>query len=155
MPTDPKLDIPPSPPGSPAPGIDQKFSHFLQLKKQGVHFNSKLASSSALKNPSLLPKLMDFAGVDEQKQYMTTLPPKLWDLAGILSWAYKEELLTSQEAVSKEKEEERLKVPRENIDFVSASNHGQSSRGASTGAEVGVRGAKNSAAERILDGLSR
>ena len=28
-----------------------RFKHFLELKKQRIHFNEKLARSSALKNP--------------------------------------------------------------------------------------------------------
>lgn len=69
LPTNPNFDIPPSPPGSPNPGAEDKFAHFLGLKRQGVHFNAKLASSASLKNPSLLPKLMQFAGVEDQRQY--------------------------------------------------------------------------------------
>ncbi|KAK4693286.1 hypothetical protein P7C71_g4078, partial [Lecanoromycetidae sp. Uapishka_2] len=154
LPADPNLDIPPSPPGSPTPGADQKFVHFLKLKKQGVHFNAKLASSSALKNPSLLPKLMNFAGVEEQKQYATTLPMPLWDPAGFSNWAYKEELAKDQQMVAKRKEEERSRGSRE-IDFVSATNSVHSSRAGTPGLANGLRGAKGSAAERIMADLDR
>ncbi|KAI4209640.1 MAG: hypothetical protein LQ351_007440 [Letrouitia transgressa] len=71
LPLIPILDIPPSPPGSPPPGIEQKFEHFIELKKQNVHFNHKLASSSALKNPMLLKNLMNSAGLNETDQYST------------------------------------------------------------------------------------
>ncbi|KAF4251009.1 hypothetical protein CNMCM8980_009648 [Aspergillus fumigatiaffinis] len=90
------LDIPPSPPGSPEPMANAKFTHFLSLKKQGTHFNEKLANSSSLRNPSLLRKLMDHAGIDEQAQYNTSLPAELWNSSGLPSWGYKEELLKSQ-----------------------------------------------------------
>ena len=150
MPTNPNLDIPPSPPGSPNPGADQKFAHFLELKKQGVHFNAKLASSSALKNPSLLPKLMDFAGLDEQQQYATTLPVDLWDPAGFPEGAYKEELLKSQQDILKRKEEEKAKASRESIDFVSA---GQSTRGGTLGFGAGSKAIGGSALERVMAGL--
>src|SRR5438132_953822 len=43
LPPYPNLDIPQSPPGSPPPELTQKFAQFLELKKQGVHFNDKLA----------------------------------------------------------------------------------------------------------------
>jgi hypothetical protein len=152
MPTNPNLDIPPSPPGSPNPGADQKFAHFLELKKQGVHFNAKLALSSALKNPSLLPRLMDFAGLDEQQQYATTLPVGLWDPAGFPEWAYKEELLKSQQSVLKKKEEE-TKAPREGIDFVGATHSSQSSRGATPGFGTGSKALKGSALDRVMAGL--
>lgn len=155
LPTDPNLDIPPSPPGSPAPGADQKFAHFLELKKQGVHFNAKLASSSALKNPSLLPKLMDFAGMKERKQYATTLPMDLWNPAGFPDWAYKEELAKDQQIVSKRKQEQKAKASRESIDFVAANNSGQSSRGGTPGLASAPRGLKGSAAERVMADLDR
>ncbi|KAF4254034.1 hypothetical protein CNMCM8812_005469 [Aspergillus fumigatus] len=112
------LDIPPSPPGSPEPMANAKFTHFLSLKKQGTHFNEKLANSSSLRNPSLLPKLMDHAGIDERAQYNTSLPSELWNPSGLPSWGYKEELLKSQKE-SNNKFEERVRTgQRESIDFV-------------------------------------
>ena len=155
LPSNPNLDIPPSPPGSPAPGADQKFAHFLQLKQQDVHFNAKLASSSALKNPSLLPKLMEFAGVKDQHQYATTLPTHLWDPEGFPEFAYKEELAKSQKEISKRKEEEKAKATREGIEFVSATNSGQSSLGVTPGIGVGSKAVRRSAAERVMAGLDR
>ena len=155
LPTIPNLDIPPSPPGSPAPGADEKFAHFLELKKQGVHFNAKLASSSALKNPSLLPKLMDFAGLEEQHQCATTLPKDLWDPMDFPEWAYKERLAQSQQIVSKKREEEKTKVSRESIDFVSATTSDQSSRGGTPGIGPSTKVMRGSAAERVMAGLHR
>jgi hypothetical protein len=112
------LDIPPSPPGSPEPMANAKFTHFLSLKKQGTHFNEKLANSSSLRNPSLLRKLMDHAGIDEQAQYNTSLPAELWNSSGLPSWGYKEELLKSQKESNNKFEERRRTGQRENIDFV-------------------------------------
>lgn len=149
LPTNPNLDIPPSPLGSPTPGAEQKFAHFLELKKQGVHFNTKLASSSALKNPSLLPKLMDFAGLGSELEYTTTLPAELWDPAGFPTWAYKEELAEAQHGLSKKREEERARLQRESIDFVAASTPGQPS-----GLAV-IKGIRASAAERVMAGLGK
>ena len=155
VPSIPMLDIPSSPPGSPPPGVEKKFQHFLHLKKQGIHFNEKLACSSALKNPSLLQKLMDYAGLDEQDQYNTTLPKHIWDPKGFPPWAFKEDLGRSQQEVTKKKEEERARTQRESIDFVSANNSGQSSRGATPGASTGAKGLRASAAERVMAGLDR
>lgn len=149
LPTKPNLNIPQSPRGSPTRGADLKFPHFLELKKQGIHFNTKLASSSALKNPSLLPKLMDFAGVGSQWQYTTTLSTELWDPAGLPTWAYKEELAEAQKDLSKKKEEERVGHERESIDFVAASTPGQRS------ALVVPKGTRASAAERLMTGLGK
>ena len=155
LPTVPNLDIPLSPPGSPPPGMDQKFAHFLELKKQGVHFNEKLARSSALKNPSLLKKLMDFAGVEEDKQYATTLPADIWDPAGFPPSAYKEQLASGQQEILKRREEERAKAQRGAVEFVSASASNQSSRSGTPASGTNSKGLRGSAAERVMAGLDR
>lgn len=147
LPTNPNLDIPQSPPGSPTPGADQRFSHFLELKKHNIHFNTKLASSSALKNPSLLPKLMDSAGVGNDWQYTTTLSTELWDPLGFPPWAYKEELAEAQRGLSK-KREELVMVQRESIDFVAAGTPGPSN------GSIKPKGPGASSAERVMAGLS-
>ncbi|KZF24647.1 HCNGP-domain-containing protein [Xylona heveae TC161] len=156
LPTVPNLDIPPSPPGSPPPRTTAKFAHFLQLKREGVHFNDKLSKSSALKNPSLLQKLRSFAGIDDQTQYATTLPSDIWDPQAFPEWAYKEELAKSQQEVLKRKEEEKAKMQREAIDFVPAAASGDSSRVATPGSTGSGRPSmRGSAAERVMAGLDR
>ncbi|MCJ1377398.1 hypothetical protein MMC17_000493, partial [Xylographa soralifera] len=155
LPTIANFNIPDSPPGSPPRGMDEKFGQFFKLKKQGVHFNEKLARSSALKNPSLLKKLMDFAGVDESEQYATILPSGIWDPEGFPPSAYKEELAKSQQAILRKREEERAKVQRESIEFVSASASGQSSRAGTPGSAGLGKGLRGSAAERVMAGLDR
>ncbi|UKZ79545.1 hypothetical protein TrVFT333_007302 [Trichoderma virens FT-333] len=116
LPSVPNLDIPPSPPGSPPPGANKKVEQFLELKKKGVHFNSKLEQSSALKNPSLMDKLLDFVGIDEVGQYETTLPKEL-------------------EKIAKEKEADRTAGGRTAIDFVPSNS---SSGGGATGLQGGI-----------------
>jgi len=150
MPPVPNFDIPPSPPGSPPPATEKKFAQFLQLKKQGLHLNEKLARSTALKNPSLMQKLMDFADISEEEQYATTLPKDIWDPSGFPKWAYKEELAKSQQQILKRREEEKLGGPRE---FVAATMSGESSRAGTPG--VVSRGGPKSAAERVMAGLDR
>ncbi|KAJ5626021.1 hypothetical protein N7510_002330 [Penicillium lagena] len=119
LPPVPNLDIPPSPPGSPDPAANAKFEHFLSLKAQGVHFNAKLASSSSLKNPSLLMKMMEHAGIEEQSQYDTSLPAEVWSTSNLPPWGFKEELLkTQQEARQKS---EANKSSRDSVEFVSGS----------------------------------
>lgn len=120
LPSVPNLDIPPSPPGSPNPMANSKFAHFLSLKKQGTHFNEKLAGSSSLKNPSLLQKMMDHAGIDEQAQYSTSLPLDLWDMSSLPEWGFKEQLLKTQQEVRHRTEEKRLAGKRDSIEFVSS-----------------------------------
>ncbi|KAL8673707.1 MAG: hypothetical protein Q9168_001868 [Polycauliona sp. 1 TL-2023] len=107
LPTVVDLHIPPSPPGSPAPGTSQKFERFAQLKSQGMHFNHKLAGSSALKNPMLLQKLMSTAGLAIADQYATTLPEDLWDPASFPAWAYQEALAKSQQDITGMRDDEK------------------------------------------------
>ncbi|GES64529.1 HCNGP-domain-containing protein [Aspergillus terreus] len=120
LPPVPNLDIPPSPPGSPNPAANAKFAHFLSLKKQNVHFNEKLASSSSLRNPSLLQKLMEHAEIDDQAQYSTSLPLEVWDVTRLPTWGYKEELLKAQKELQYKTEEQKLAGQRDTIDFVAA-----------------------------------
>ena len=153
LPTVPNYDIPPSPPGSPDDSTNAKFKHFLGLKQQGVHFNGKLAKSSALKNPSLMQKLMDFSDIGEEDQYATTLPKDLWNPNGFPEYAYKEELSKSQQQIRKRLEEKKARGQRESVDFVPATASGESSRSGTPGSS-GRMGPK-SAAERVLAGLDR
>ena len=155
LPTVLNLEIPASPPGSPPPGLDQKFAHFRELKRQGVHFNEKLSRSSALKNPTLLKKLIDFAGLEETQQYTTTLPKEIWDPNGFPTTAFKEGLANVQQETLKKREEEQAKVLRENIEFVSASASRQSSRAGTPASTMSSKGLRGSAAERVMAGLNR
>lgn len=85
MPSQPNFSIPssphtPPPHSSSAARLDattQKFSRFLALKKQDVHFNARLQQSSSLRNPSLLSKLMEYAGMDRGESYASSLPEEL------------------------------------------------------------------------------
>ncbi|OJD25997.1 hypothetical protein ACJ73_02630 [Blastomyces percursus] len=154
LPAIPNLDIPPSPPGSPNPVANQKFIHFLSLKRQGVHFNEKLASSSSLRNPSLLTKLMEHAGIDAQLQYATSLPKDLWDPVTTLPpWGYKEQLLKSQQEIRRKIEEKKASGPREVIEFVSGGGGGASGGSSRTGTPSNAM-VRPSAAERVMAGLS-
>ncbi|KAL4913197.1 nucleophile aminohydrolase [Aspergillus aurantiobrunneus] len=124
LPPVPNLDIPPSPPGSPKSSANVKFAHFLSLKKQDIHFNDKLAGSVSLKNPSLLRKMMEHAGIDDQVQYSSSLTPDLWNIPELPSWGYKEELLRAQRELNAKADEGRLKGHRDAIEFLpSTMNH--------------------------------
>ncbi|KAF6805211.1 HCNGP-like protein [Colletotrichum sojae] len=123
LPPVPNFDIPPSPPGSPPPALSTKFTQFLDLKKKGVHFNAKLAQSTALRNPSLTDKLMGFVDLDGRAGYTTTLPTDLWDPtseASLPEWASRAALRQSQERVRAERA--GLRKTGGPIDFVPASD---------------------------------
>lgn len=53
---------------------NKKIRHFLSLKKQGVHFNERLLSSSALRDPGMVERLLKFAGIEGSAQYENALP---------------------------------------------------------------------------------
>lgn len=81
MPTTPNFSIPASPPPPPTnseasavlAARTKKFERFLDLKRQGVHFNARLQGSSALRNPALLAKLMAFARIGREEAYASSL----------------------------------------------------------------------------------
>jgi hypothetical protein len=110
LPSVPNMDIPASPPGSPgsdaaaaADGLNRKFAQFLALKRdKGVHFNARIAASSALQNPALMEKLLRFAELDGDAadQYGATLAADLWDPAAFPAAAYREQLRQSQSDVA-------------------------------------------------------
>lgn len=93
----PMASMPPSPPGSPDHAINARFNRFLELKAQGVHFNEDLAKKSSFLNPGLMATMMARAGVDKDDQYNTSLLLELWNPKSFPAWAYKEELLRSQQ----------------------------------------------------------
>ncbi|KAF2237545.1 hypothetical protein EV356DRAFT_529873 [Viridothelium virens] len=147
MPPVPNFSVPPSPPGSPPAQVTKKFEQFLELKQKGRHFNETLANSSALRNPTLLQKLIGFAGISEEDQYATTLPAEAAIPTKFPEWAYGDQLDKAQKAIAKKREEEASKKQRESLNFVKASGSGTSSRSTTPGT---APRAGHSAAERIL-----
>lgn len=121
----------------------------MELKKQGVHFNDKLAKSSALKNPSVMQQLMDFSDIDMEGQYATSLKKELWDPSSFPAHVYKEGLSKSQQKILKKREEEKAKGTRASVEFVPAAMTGETSRSGTP--KVGQK----SAAERVMAGLER
>ncbi|OTA55501.1 hypothetical protein K449DRAFT_388175 [Hypoxylon sp. EC38] len=144
LPPLPNTDIPPSPPGSPPPGTSAKFERFLELKKQGVHFNSKVASNPSLRNPALMDKLSKFVELDAPAdQYQTTLPADIWDPAAFPRWAYKEQLKQSQA----DTEKARARTKGAPVEFVAAGSAGDG-QGAQQSSSQGVNASKPSAGKR-------
>ncbi|PMB65854.1 Meiotically up-regulated 151 protein [Beauveria bassiana] len=142
LPSIPNFDIPPSPPRSRSPSSSsssattKKFEQFLSLKKTGTHLNAKLEQSSALRNPALMDKLLDFVDVlppgggggggdgqgrqkEKALQYQTTLSAELWDPGAFPEWAFRDGLRRSSAKVAKEREMARAAGGRSSVDFVS------------------------------------
>lgn len=128
MPTVPNFDIPDSPP-PPARNSEEaaalaattkKFEKFLELKKKGVHFNERLQNSSSLRNPSLLPKLMEFASISQEDSYRSSLPEGLGVTVRWSEECYIENLLKQNER----REKKQARAPGDKLDFVPAKSAG-------------------------------
>ena len=152
MPPLPNFSIPPSPAGSPPPQITKKFEQFLELKQKGKHFNQNLANSSALRNPTLLHKLMGFAEISDEDQYATNLPSEVAIPTQFPDWAYGDQLDAAQKAITKKREETAAKKQRESLTFVKASASEGSSRSTTPGTAPKVG---QSTAERVMAELDR
>lgn len=148
LPTVPNFNIPPSPPGSPPQRATKKLAQFLELKKKGQHFNQRLEGSSVLRDPGHLQKLMDFAGISEEEQYASALSVDVAVPITFPEWAYVEELRASQKQILKEKEKTKSKLPREAVDFVSATKSGVSS---GPGTPSGLAGKRKELEHRSRD----
>ncbi|RMZ80631.1 hypothetical protein DV738_g2582, partial [Chaetothyriales sp. CBS 135597] len=91
--------LPPSPPGTPDPVVEARFSKFLELKRKGLHFNADLVKKQSFRNPAILKTLVARAGIDDQLSYASSLPTHIWDPAGFGAHAFKEELARSQQSI--------------------------------------------------------
>jgi hypothetical protein len=148
LPTVPNFDIPPSPPGSPPQKATKKFAQFLELKKNGQHFNQRLEGSSVLRDPGHLRKLLEFAGISEEEQYASVLTEEFAIPIVFPKWAYADELKALQKQTLKIKEQAKSRAPREAVDFVSANKSGASS---ATGTPSGMAGKRKELEHRSRD----
>ena len=131
MPPVPNFDIPDAPPppahnseeAATLAAVAKQFERFLELKKQGVHFNERLQNSTSLRNPSLLPKLMAFAEITEEDCYRSTLPVELAVPARWPQDCYVESLVKQNER----RERKRL-AEREKLEFVPAQGNEDSGK---------------------------
>ena len=92
-----------------------------------MHFNQRLQKTASLRNPSLLPKLMEFAGIGVEESHASTLTgevrvPTSWPE----EW-YVEGLVRGNER----REKKRVKE-RERVEFVPAGAKSGSSSKAGT-----------------------
>lgn len=151
MPPIPNFDIPDSPPPPPTNSEEaaklaattKKFERFLELKKQGVHFNARLQSSSSLRNPSLLPKLMEFAGISAEESYASALPAEL----GVPTTWPEEYYVGGLVKLNERREKKRL-AERDKVDFVPAA---VSTAGSSATTTPGAGGAAKESRKSRFD----
>lgn len=136
QPSHPMTSLPPEPTEDADPAVTAKFKRFLELKSKGIHFNEDLASKTSFKNPNLFASLLERANLPSQAQYSSTLPSDLFDLNSFPDWAYKENLLKSQQEINAELEatkKSQSAVGRRSIEFAPASRGGAGSRESTPG----------------------
>ncbi|KAI1390309.1 HCNGP-like protein-domain-containing protein [Hypoxylon trugodes] len=136
LPTVPNTEIPPEPPGEPPAALSAKFERFLELKKQGVHFNSRVAANPALRNPALTDKLLSFVELGSPvDQYRTTLSADIWDPTAFPRHAYKEQLKQSQAEIEKA----RARNKGAPVEFVAATTSASNDQAIQQKPSVGKR----------------
>jgi hypothetical protein len=137
MPTVPNFSIPDSPPpplstseeAAALAATTKKFTRFLELKKQGVHFNERLQNTPSLRNPSLLPKLMEFAGISTEESYASTLSEE----AGAVPTRWPEECYVENLVKTNERREKKRMAERDKVEFVPATAGSKSGGSSATG----------------------
>ncbi|KAK3718877.1 hypothetical protein LTR37_004793 [Vermiconidia calcicola] len=135
MPPVPNFSIPDSPPPPSSPddvaalaATTKKFNRFLDLKRTGTaHFNARLQSTPSLRNPSLLPKLMEFAGISLEDSYRSTLSAEARGLP--VRWP--EECYVENLVKENERREKKRVKERERVEFVPAADTTSKSGGTS------------------------
>lgn len=123
QPSYPMTSLPPGPTSEADPAVTAKFKRFLELKAKGVHFNEDLAGKSSFKNPTLFASLLERSGLPAESQYVSTLPSDMFSIDILPPWAYKEQLLKSQQALTAELEATRKAqsaAGKRTIEFASA-----------------------------------
>lgn len=136
QPSHPMDSIPPSPPGSPDPALNAKFKRFLELKAKGVHFNDDLGRKSTFRNPGLLATLMNRAALENDDQYKTSIPLSIWNPLDFPPYAFKEELLRSQQTLRDQQQaakKSQSAAGKRTIEFTSGGTSGHNSRDSTPG----------------------
>lgn len=136
QPSHPMTSLPPEPTEDADPTVTAKFRRFLELKSKGIHFNEDLASKTSFKNPNLFASLLERADLPSQAQYSSTFSSNLFDLKQFPEWAYKENLLKSQQEINAELEatkKSQSAAGKRTIEFAPASRGSAGSRESTPG----------------------
>lgn len=122
QPSHPMASFPPEAASEADPAITARFKRFLELKAKGVHFNEDLAGKSSFKNPTLFASLLERSHLPSRSQYASSVPSEVFSMNLFPPWAYKEELLKSQQALGAELEvtkKAQSTAGKRNIEFTS------------------------------------
>ncbi|TPX37503.1 hypothetical protein SmJEL517_g00724 [Synchytrium microbalum] len=85
--------IPPEPDAECDPDLEAKFENWMNLKLNGMHFNTRLTKTHAFRNPSIMSKMIEFQGLDE---YGSNFPKDMFDPHGFPPEAFVDELEKAQ-----------------------------------------------------------
>lgn len=125
--------IPDAPDGEVNPAVAATIQKFFSLKRPppvngstpaSKHFNDSLIQNRSFRNPHLYKKLVDWAGIDDEK--ISNFPPDVWDASGshgaLLPEYYADNVASQQKA--KEEKRERAQASSchstRTIDFASS-----------------------------------
>lgn len=94
-------------------GLNEKFEHFLKLKKESHHFNKRLDSLASVKNPSVMKNLLEFAGVHDdslselRSVYETSLSADILKFYDMPNFAFKSNMRVAKDKMRKEMDAEK------------------------------------------------
>ena len=70
------VKLPPEPPGTCSPALQESINKLYQRKKEGYNMNAMIQSKKSFRNPSIYEKLIQYCSIDE---YGTNFPKELYD----------------------------------------------------------------------------
>jgi len=100
------------------PAVEAKVAQFIDLKRQGKHFNDSLMSSHAFRNPHIYAKLVEFVDVDETA---TNFPANLWNPLDIQPEWYADKIAAHQKEHAEQVSTAQAAGKRSTIKFESSS----------------------------------
>ena len=117
----PDWNIPPSPPipdNAEQLPITATVDRFLALKAQGKHFNQTLADNPTFRNPSMINRLRDFVGIEDE--YGSNVPRDVWSHLDLPQFAYADKIAQQQRET--ESADAERQAGRKAVDFAPAAH---------------------------------
>ena len=117
----PDWNIPPSPPipdNAEQLPITATVDKYLALKAQGKHFNQTLADNPAFRNPSMINRLREFVGIEDE--YGSNMPREVWSHLELPKFAYADKIAQQQRET--ESADAERQAGRKAVDFAPAAH---------------------------------
>ncbi|PVU98717.1 hypothetical protein BB559_001323 [Furculomyces boomerangus] len=104
--------------------LNEKFKHWLDLKKQGYHFNEQLQRNKNFRNPNIYTKFLEHLDI---KETGTNFPKDIFDPDRFPDNIYYDKL-NEQRTINEQKrvQEKQQFGKRSNIDFITENKHSSS-----------------------------